>query len=240
MTLPLTDAGYAFEEEKTVAVGDPTEAVDDHNNLAENTDWLREAKMTGWRGYCFSDQTRSSLKNGTGTFWIGRVLSTKGGIGHKLVDATDSLGDPIVPLDEDGLKYRSLYLTFTVTVFKSDYISQYDADEILPHGQFENFLTGDTSASGPTDATWATSSNLISMVPLYAGNGNTAYDANDDDFVKHFVWTMPIYQTDDVDIWVWVDRTTGDLMIRWDGHESHQAMTVFGYVTYGPAWVDES
>ena len=55
MTLPTTDANKGFEENKTVQVGDPTEAAADHDTLAENTDWLKETVRLSKHGEIETD-----------------------------------------------------------------------------------------------------------------------------------------------------------------------------------------
>lgn len=108
MAQPTSTGGYDFEEDKTVAVGDPTEAVADHNTLAENTDWVRVVADQCWPGeWDQTDNTgfeRNLNSNGKFTVVICKVVEQD--TESVIIDVSSAAN----PFSTSTLKYRDFHL----------------------------------------------------------------------------------------------------------------------------------
>lgn len=241
MALPTTESGYAFSEEEEVSVGDPTEAEAHYNTLAENTDWLNEAKMFGWNGSSATPEGQlHSDKTATGSIWVAQVSEADGSSTSPVkLCHVSAVG---IPLADDGFKQRLLLLNFVVVATNSSYLSDKSIEGFLPGGDKDKYLGGDSEEpiSNETEggnwarSTGSASSNALSiqMEPLYAGPGQNDFD--DDEYFRKFVWEDAL-STNDIQLYFWVDDSSGDLMFQFTGL-SDSAVAIHGAVFYGPVW----
>jgi len=238
MTVPNTENNYVFTEQKSVSVGDPTEAEDDFNELAENTDHLRESKAWGWRGNCYADEDRRSEKTGTGAVYAANCADLNADI---VLQDTSA-----VPVPQD-FRYRSVWISGTVAIAAGD------PEEHLPRGDCDEYLQGDeTSGSPPSHKLFR-----IEALDLYAGPGQESYD--DNEYCREILWDEntnttaaawrwygcePLASGNSVTIYLWVRHENagggaGDLMLRvqesgtaYDGWKAVYHLRI----EYGPAW----
>lgn len=242
MTLPTTDSNKSFAENKTVEVGAPTEAEADHNVLAANTDWLKEAKIYGWRGSCDDNGDRISQKNSTGSIWVGKYTGTaSNGDGQPKYATPVTLCDVSavgIPPESDGLKYRLLALTFTVAWGSSGFLANYDIEDFLPtllanNEQSRHLGSDNSDAINSNGATtkgtdWDVHNSLICSEPLWAGDGQSAW--NSDLYLRKFTWGS-------YTLYFWIDSSSGDLKFTFEG-PTNSRMVVHGVVFYGPQWTE--
>ena len=149
MPIPTTETAdgkvYDFVADKTVAVGDPTEAVADHDTLAENSDYDRAQSVAGWAASeCGSDYLRT-VKNGKGELdfcGTAQYASHTGDDGFDIILHDRSALE--IPADAD-LRSRFIKLEGSCIFTKA---SSQLKGSFMPGGVNDKYWNIDTSALG--------------------------------------------------------------------------------------------
>lgn len=210
MAQPTSTGGYDFEENKTVAVGEPTQAVADHDTLAQNTDWARDVMTQCWAGEWQQTDNVGSERNlnRNGAFFIPIAKVSESDTETILIDVSATSN----PFDATALKNRDIHIC----------------------------LTSSTSSGGPA----YTETQALAMVPG-GSSENSAYSDAAPDYEGYFYTgtgrsgpgTSPGW-TNGSDDYLWVDSTTGDLMIEYaSGLGTGSFYLIRGYVLILPKWV---
>ena len=232
--IPDSENGYEFTENKSVDVGDPTEAEDDYNELAENADHLKEGKVWGWRGECYSDESRRSKKTGAGVAYC--TDATAFGTSKALIDPTH-----LPMLDDNGFMRRPIWISGSLLIVNSG--SAGPAHGFLPGGPNDRKLQGTAYEFGPYLRRLR-----IEELDLYGGEGDgwvpTRYWRKirwDDVSLMQWYGTDPLMPDNAVEVTFWVDAETGNLMMRLEGYGAwlgnFDQIAYCFKIEYGPQWV---
>jgi hypothetical protein len=246
MTLPSSDSGKTYWEDKTVSPGDPTEATD-YNTVAGNADYLLEGKPFGWGdGTTLAGQARMN-KNGTGTIWVAgtSVMNSTSNPRESAEIALVDVGDLGLPPESGGFADRMVRIDLCIVGATNGFQGSFDLEEFLPHGSLEAYLAGDPAdpISGQTEGeTWNPTTCSLWFWP---GVGESAPPT-----VHRREWVFEDALLDgsnnpDFTFRFRVDPTSGNLVVQWryDATGDHAGENGYGIVwqgtvSYGPVWTE--
>ena len=256
MTLPSVDTGLTFAESKTREPGQPTEAEADHNVLADNTDYLKEASVIGW-GVTFeiTDQcSQSHNRKFSLDANAAKTMSDVGGVTNGRRSA------PFVLVDVSSVQFPQESATKVaayandITGFLSRKIrfhlcgmiarnGQKTAESMMPYGA--NAATFWSEPSGDTDEYYF----FDKVVTFFSSAGSTVGSGSiPTSYFAHVDLNMTLDDgspVGDGDLYFYVDDTTGDMMCVWQydrGSVSQPADTyelaLYATIEIGSTWED--